>query len=176
MPAKLPWIERRWTFSGPVERYPDILERLRGTPARMEEAVRGLSPDVLTRRQTPASWSIQENVGHMLDLESLPEGRLDDFLAGADVLRAADMSNRATHDANHRDQPIDRLLAGFRAARSRFMHRLDALNDADFARTARHPRLDTPMRLVDMCEFQADHDDYHLARIRALIVEFAGRA
>ena len=44
MSAKLPWIERRWEFDFPVALYPDILERLRGTPARLDELVRGLSP------------------------------------------------------------------------------------------------------------------------------------
>ena len=32
------------------------------------------------------------------------------------------------------------------------------------ARTALHLRLNIPMRLVDMILFQAEHDDYHLAR------------
>lgn len=29
-------------------------------------------------------------------------------------------------------------------------------------------RLDVPMRLVDMCHFQAEHDDHHIARIEHL--------
>jgi hypothetical protein len=41
--------------------------------------------------------------------------------------------------------------------------------DADlFARSALHPRLNVQMRLVDMLFFQAEHDDYHLARISEL--------
>jgi hypothetical protein len=43
--------------------------------------------------------------------------------------------------------------------------RLDALTLADAERTAHHPRLDRPMRLVDMCYFAAQHDDHHLAAI-----------
>ena len=54
------------------------------------------------------------------------------------------------------------------------MDRLDRLTDADFARTSIHPRLEVSMRLVDLCLFQADHDDYHLARIRELRREFRG--
>ncbi len=34
MPAKLPWFQREFAFHFPVEKYPDILERLRGTPER----------------------------------------------------------------------------------------------------------------------------------------------
>jgi hypothetical protein len=38
-----------------------------------------------------------------------------------------------------------------------------------FEAVAIHPRLNKPMRLVDMLFFQAEHDDYHLARISDLI-------
>ena len=105
----------------------------------------------------------------MADVERLPMGRLDDYLAGESTLRAADMSNRRTHEAGHHDKPIATLLAAFRAERARFIERLDSLDGADFARVATHPRLNVPMRLVDMCRFQADHDDYHLARISELV-------
>lgn len=101
-------------------------------------------------------------------------GRLDDFLAGADTLRATDMSNQHTRESNHNDAPLADLLIAFRQARGRLMNSLDKLKDPDFARTALHPRLNTPMRLVDMCSFQADHDDYHLARIQELIRRFHG--
>jgi len=168
MSAKLPWIERSWKFDSPVELYPDILERLRGTPARLEEAGRGLPPDILTRREKEGTWSIQENVGHLLDVGALWLGRVEDFLGGAATLRPADMTNRKTHVAHHNDRPMAELLAGFRAERERLIERLDSLDDSDFARTALHPRLQTPMRLVDLCLFAADHDDYHLARIREL--------
>jgi len=169
MSARLPWIERRWKFDFPVELFPDIIERLRGTPARIEALLRGLGADVLTRREKEGTWSIQENVGHLIDVETLWLGRLDEYLSGARVLRAADMSNPKTHEADHNRKPFPSVLSGFQAVRGPFISRLEGLEDSDFARVARHPRLDTPMRLVDMCLFVADHDDYHLARIRELM-------
>ena len=167
MPARWPWFERTWNFDRPVGVYPDVIERLRGTPARLEETVRGLTRDILIRRHTE-TWSIQENVGHLLTLEALPRARLDDFLAGAPALRAADVSNSATWEADHNAADIAVLLDAFRHERTRLVERLEALNPADFERTALHPRLQSPMRLVDMCIFHADHDDCHLARITEL--------
>ncbi len=169
MPAQLPWIKRTWRFDFPVALYPDILERLRGTSARISEALRGSAADTLTRKDTLGAWSIQENVGHLRNVEAIWLGRLDDFWADKKTLRAADMTNRATYDANYNAMPIDTVLSSFRAERDRFVARLDALQVGDFARVAQHPRLDTPMRLVDACLFAADHDDYHLARIRELL-------
>lgn len=172
MAAKLRWIDRAWRFDFPVEIYPDILERLRGTPARIDELVLGLAPNVLTRKDREGAWSILENIGHLTDTEVLPLTRVDQFLAGAMVLTAADMKNVATNNANHNGRAVAELTGDFRRERMRLMEKLDSLTDADFARTSRHPRLDMPMRLVDLCLFTADHDDYHLARMRELMLAF----
>jgi hypothetical protein len=64
------WFNRRFQLGLPAEALPDILERLRGTPARLEERLRGVPTSQLTAR-SEESWSIQENVGHLLDLEPL---------------------------------------------------------------------------------------------------------
>ena len=164
----LPWFERHFSFNLPEELFPLVVERLRGTPARIEDKVRGLSPAVLTRRDGD-SWSIQEHVGHLLDLDGLHDGRLDDFLAGAEVLRAADLANRQTHEANYNQRPLAGILQAFRQQRERFVARLDAWDPGLISLTALHPRLRQPMRVIDMALFTADHDDHHLARMTALI-------
>ena len=169
---RVPWTERRFDFETPVAQFPELLERLRGTPARVEALVRPLPAEVLVRRDGD-TWSIQENIGHLADLESLFTGRLDDFEAGMAVLRAADMRNVATHQARHNDRSIEAVLARHRARRAEVMSRLDALPPEWFALAARHPRLDRPMRVVDMVLFHAEHDDYHLARMRELATRFA---
>ena len=168
MVTRIPWTERRFTFAFPAGFYAEAIERLRGTPARLEERVRGLSTHVLVRRHE-GHWSIQENVGHLLDLESLWAGRIDDYEHGADTLRAADITNRATTEADHNRSEIGGLLAGFRRAREATVARLDAMDTALFERSALHPRLKVPMRLVDAIDFTAHHDDYHLATITALL-------
>lgn len=173
MSAKLPWMQRRWKFDFPVELYPDILDRLRGVPARIEEKVEKLPASALTRREGN-TWSIQENIGHLLDLEPLMHSRLDDFLSGAAVLRAADMNNRRTHEADHNGRPIAQLVNEFRRERESLCRRLEGLTESDFSRTAEHPRLKAPMRMVDWMLFTADHDDYHLARMTELTRLFMG--
>src|SRR5262245_32964885 len=111
-----PWTERPFHFDFPVSKFWDLLERLRGTPARLEERVRGLSAHVLTRREPP-TWSIQQNIGHLLDLGYLPMQRIGEILAGQPVLCAADMANRKTNEANHNSVPVETLLAAFREER-----------------------------------------------------------
>ena len=169
MPGRVPWTQRTFgNFDFPAELHPELVERLRGTPARVEERVRTLPPDMLRRRQGE-TWSIQENIGHLADLESLFTARLADYDTGLAVLRPADMSNRATWEADHNRWTIDEVLARFRSLCGDLVGRLEAISPTAFARTARHPRLERPMRVVDMLFFHAEHDDYHLARITDLI-------
>ena len=173
MSKHLKWTDRTFQFNFPVEVYPEMIERLRGTPARLEDRLRTIASEILTQRDGER-WSIQENAGHLLDLESLFGQRLDEYLAGAEVLHAADMSNRKTYEANHNQIPMQSILTDFRVRRTQLVARLDNLESQTFATVAHHPRLNVPMRLVDMLFFQAEHDDFHLARISELIRFFVG--
>ncbi len=162
------WFERTFEFTLPVSRFPNIVERLRGTPARVEERTRGLAPEVLTVRRGDA-WSIQEQAGHLLDLEMLWLVRVEEFFAGELELTAADLANRKTHEANHNQRRLQDLLSEFRESRMRLVGRLESASGEILNRTARHPRLGTPMRLIDHALFVAEHDDHHLAAISALL-------
>lgn len=167
MTQRIKWTDRQFSFDFPAGIYPEMIERIRGTPARLEELLAGLSPETLTA-QVDGRWSMQENAGHLLDLESMVSQRIDEYLAGNDALHAADMSNRKTYEAAHNTVAVDSILKAFRTARHDIVRRLESFEADVFERTALHPRLNIPMRLVDMLFFQAEHDDYHLARISEL--------
>jgi uncharacterized damage-inducible protein DinB len=161
------WFERSFSFALPVSRFPSLLERLRGTPARLEERAREVPAERLTRVH-PGRWSAQENVGHLLDLEPLWLRRAKQYFAAEQALAPADLTNRATTDANHNARNVDDLLSGFRAARIDLVRVLTNADDTIVTRTALHPRLNRELRLIDLVEFVADHDDHHLAVIGAL--------
>jgi len=73
------------------------------------------------------------------------------------------MKNRTTDEANHNARPVEQILSEFRVARERLLKRVDELDASLFARAIPHPRLKTPLRLVDHLYFVAEHDDHHLA-------------
>ena len=158
------WFERKFSFEFPAELYPNLCARLRGTPARLEEVTRGVSLSELTL-QTEGKWSIQENAGHMFDLEELWAARIEDYRKRAERLTAAELTNRKTHEARHNERTLAEILAAFRRARLAWVARLDNLKPHEFAQTALHPRLEQTLRLVDHLYFVAEHDDHHLARI-----------
>lgn len=162
------WFERKFEFTFPVELYPDLCVRLRGTPARLEEMVRGCPAERMVRAPE-GKWSAQEHAGHMADLEPLWMARVEDYVTGRPQLTTANLTNRKTFDANHNSRAVEAILADFRRARLELVNRLAGLDPAQFTRAIPHPRLKVPMRMVDHLFFAAEHDDHHLAIIWQMI-------
>ena len=161
---RTPWFERRFP---PIEDnglLPGIIERLEGTAPRLRSLLAGVE------RASPvdAGWSVAQEVGHLIDLEPLWLQRAHDLMRGQPVLTVADLSNRATHDGDHDQRPVAHLLERFERARRALVSTLRGADDGDLERSARHPRLGTPMRLIDLAYFVAEHDDHHLTRVREL--------
>jgi hypothetical protein len=165
---RIKWSARRFDFSFPVEIYPEVLERLRGTPARVAELLEGIPAERRVRRPGHG-WSPQEHAGHLGDVdEELFLPRLDEYGAKVTTLRSADMTNRRTEEAQHNAKTVPELVRFVRRCREAVVHRLESLDPELLGRVAFHPRLKLPMRLVDLMFFHAEHDDYHLASIAAL--------
>jgi uncharacterized damage-inducible protein DinB len=162
------WFERQFEFSFSVELLPNLRARLRGTPARLEEALRGHAQEILTAK-AQGKWSAQENAGHLVDLEQLWLVRVGDYVVKSNQLTPTDLQNRKTDEAGHNTRTVEQILAEFRAARGALMKCVDELDTSLFTRSIPHPRLKTPMRLVDHLYFVAEHDDHHLARIWELV-------
>ena len=164
------WFNRSFSLGLSNEHVPVILERLRGTPLRVEHLVHSIPREVLMA-SADGSWSAQTNVGHLVDLEPLWYSRLEALLPGAEELGPADLTNRKTHDADHDGRATDDILDAFRAERTRLVDRVENLDPKERGGTAMHPRLGKPMSMADLLFFVAEHDDQHLARIRELVSE-----
>jgi uncharacterized damage-inducible protein DinB len=162
------WFDRKFDFSFPESLYPNLCARLRGTPARIEELMSGRSAAVLTAKPSE-KWSAQEQAGHLLDLEPLWLARLEDYVQRSEQLTATDLNNRKTSEANHNARSLAAILSAFRAERQKLLGRLDQLDPFLWSVSIPHPRLQTPMRLVDHLFFVAEHDDHHLAQIWKLV-------
>ena len=167
------WFERAFPVGMPLDAFPDVIERLRGTPLRLEERLRSTAPELRVLR-VDGSWSAQENAGHLGDLESLWRTRLEELAAGRTELSPADLENRRTEEAGHNERELEGILREFRGAREATVGRLESLDAETLRHTALHPRLGQPMTLVDLFYFVAEHDDHHLARITEIGTALAG--
>src|ERR1700693_3142992 len=109
MMKKTEWFNRKFP---PIEDngiLPSIIERLIGTPARLEEMTGNLGESILIEKDGE-KWSIKEEAGHLSDLEPLWFGRLEELVNGFPELRVADLTNQRTHTANHNATALEILL------------------------------------------------------------------
>lgn len=162
------WFDRSFNFENGQNIFPSILERLSGTPVRLEEKVKDV-PENRLIFSADSKWTIKENIGHLIDLEPLWQGRFEDILNGEPELRPTDLQNNKTHLAGHNARPLRVLLSGFRKIRQQTMMMLRDIDEAIVFRSALHPRLKTPMRTMDLFLFVAEHDDHHLATITEIL-------
>jgi len=173
MISPTPWIERKFEFHFPPGIFPIIVERLRGTLSQLSAMLEGMDDAILSKK-TNDKWSVKEVVGHLYDLEDLWIGRIHDFLEGKETLRAADMTNTKTHSSPHNEKPILSLFDQFKQARMELIKLIQDFDEQEVSRTALHPRLKQPMRLVDSLFFTAEHDDHELTKIRSLLTQNRG--
>ena len=73
------WFKRKFDFSKEQNIFPSILERLNGTPILLDYKISTIS-NLDLKVKFYKGWSIQENIGHLIDLEPIWLGRLQDIL------------------------------------------------------------------------------------------------
>jgi hypothetical protein len=166
--TKQKWFNKKFRFQLPLGDYESILSKLSENPEKISHLVSTLPIDILTKK-VDNRWSVQENVGHLIDLEELHIGRIDDFINGEKILRSADLNNRKTDEANHNDRNIDDLLKKLKLVRENFIDRMKNLDKEILTRSSIHPRLNQPMRPIDMAQFVLEHDEHHIETIKDLI-------
>jgi uncharacterized damage-inducible protein DinB len=161
---RTPWFDRRFPPINDNGLLPGILERLDGTAPRLRSILAGVG------RASPVAsgWSVAQEVGHLIDLEPLWLDRAQEIIGGQSTLKSADLTNRATHEGDHNEWPVAHLIDRFTGARQRLVSTLRSTNESDLERSSLHPRLGTPMRLIDLAYFVAEHDDHHLSKLREL--------
>jgi uncharacterized damage-inducible protein DinB len=162
------WFDRKFDFDFSQNIFPSIIERLEGSPVRLEEKSLYISSTQLTHRLGNA-WTIKENIGHLIDLEPLWQKRYNDIITHQKELSPTDLENTKTTLSNHNDKNINDLLQAFRQIRKQTIDMLQNIDEALIFKSALHPRLKTPMRTIDLFLFVAEHDDRHLAIISELV-------
>jgi len=162
------WFDKKFQFKLSQDNYDLILNRLKGNPDKIAQTVSSLNKNILTKK-VDGHWSIQENVGHLIDLEELHDGRIDDFIAGKEILRPADLNNGKTDKANHNDKNINDLLIQLKIVRENFVNRMKNLDAKILSRSSIHPRLKQPMKPINMAQFVLEHDEHHIQTIIEII-------
>lgn len=162
-----PWFERTFHFNFPIGLFPVIFSRLEGSIFRLQSLK--ANANETTCSKALHGWSVKQHIGHLTDLEELWWKRLADFEQNKAVLTAADLTNKKTEIANHNEKPLHKIITDFENERKRMLQIIYPFDEEILAKTALHPRLNTPMRLIDLLYFVAEHDDHHLAIVSNLL-------
>ena len=166
--ARTPWFDRKFDKIDDNSQILNIIERLEGTPSRLHNKLVNCSDKYLSMHKDH-KWSLKKEVGHLGDLEPLWLKRVKEIKAGVEDLSPADLQNTKTDEANHDDRKILDLISDFAKQRASLIKELKNCVAGDLSHEANHPRLGTPMRLVDLAYFVAEHDDHHLATMTLLL-------
>jgi uncharacterized damage-inducible protein DinB len=163
-----PWFERKFTPIRDNGRLATIIERLDGTEYRLiGKLADDEGPDLTSKSN--GKWSVMEEIGHLYSVEPMWLGRVKDIVSGKETLREADLSNKATNKGNFNSKDLEDLLDEFGERREELLSLLRKVKPADLEKSSNHPRLGTPMRIVDLAYFIAEHDDHHLAKISKML-------
>ena len=158
------WFDRQFDFNLSNDEYALVYKRLQHSIDKLLQIVPGLSNDVLIYKPQ-GKWSIKEHTGHLSVLEPLWRERVVQIQQGKPVLSPADLVNTATFEAGFNDWHITILLEKFTTERNQTLSLLDSIKKEDKVKTSLHPRLNQPMRIIDLAYFVAEHDEHHLKPI-----------
>ncbi|MBS1544304.1 MAG: DinB family protein [Bacteroidetes bacterium] len=161
--SSLAWFARELTFGKPAELLPFFLERLSGTPVRIDHKVKGFAEDQLGTR-LDGKWSVKEHIGHLAEVDQIANRRIDEMLAGKEV-----MSPAVFEPQDYTSWPVLQVIDFFADGRQKNIGKYESIAKEKLLSHSLHPRLKLDMTPVDLAWFDAEHDDHHLLKMSEII-------
>jgi hypothetical protein len=141
-----------------------LIARYKDGYREVAAALDGASDKELDARPAPGKWTAREIVHHLADSEMTSAIRLRLLVAEENAaIRAYDEKLFAAK--LHYNRPIANSLLAFQAARLATGDLLDAMTEAEFARTGTHPEHGT-YSVERWLEIYAEHAHTHAHQIR----------
>lgn len=163
-----PWLNRTFAFGLPQDSFGALYGRLREAPVRFTQTLKDATEESCALRPD-GKWSVKENIGHLLVLETLWQQRFGEIAAGRPEMIPADLSNTATHEGGFNKHQLAFLTDAFTRTREQSLGILRSIQPAAMANKSVHPRLQQEMSITDMMYFVAEHDDHHLTTISNIL-------
>lgn len=141
-----------------------LIARYKDGYREVASALEGATDKELDARPAPGKWTAREIVHHLADSEMTSAIRLRQLVAEENAtIRAYDEKQFATR--LHYNRPFENSLLAFQAARLSTGDLLDAMTDADFAKTGTHPEHGS-YGVERWLEIYAEHAHKHADQIR----------
>lgn len=155
---------------------PGLLCELMASMGELLQQLRGLPEEKARTRPEPDEWSVVEVLQHLADIDETWLGRFRDTLAGKAELSPYNPADwEAARSAAER-QGLSGVLRRAYSTRALVLDAVSGMEEADLAKSARHPRYGilTVLQMVEkICSHDRDHAQ-QIAKTRAQ-VEKLGR-
>ena len=138
-----------------------LIEQYVACTQKLRKAVAGLSPEELTARPGPGSWSILENIVHLADSDAIAIDRMKRMLTEINPpLLYADETAYVDRLFTH-DQSLEDALTLIDVGRRQFARVLRKLPEAAFERAGTHNKRGR-VTVGGMVKYYVEHVDHHL--------------
>ncbi len=144
-----------------------FIHQIAETPARMRQAVAGLSDTQLDTPYRPGGWTVRQVAHHV------PDSHINSYMRFRLALTEDDPVIKPYEEArwaelpDARSMPVEPSLALLENLHARWVPLLRSLSDAEWKRSFRHPALG-PVRLEQNAALYAWHGRHHVAHITRL--------
>ena len=143
------------------------IENVAACPARMREAVRGLTPEQIDTPYRPDGWTVRQVVHHV------PDSHLNAYIRFKLALTEDTPTIKPYNETKWAELPdvlavpIETSLALLDAVHERWLAILQAMKPADFGRQLVHPE-SGQQSLDQMLALYAWHGRHHVAHVTSL--------
>ncbi len=149
------------------EQRQQFIQQIAETPARLREAVRGLSEEQLDTPYRPEGWTVRQVIHHV------PDSHLNSYVRFKLALTEDEPTIKPYDEAqwaaleDSRATPVEVSLTLLDALHERWIILLKSLSAADFARAFTHPERGK-ISLDQNVALYAWHGRHHVAHITSL--------
>jgi uncharacterized damage-inducible protein DinB len=144
-----------------------LIRQIAETPARLREAVKGLTPEQLDTPYRPGGWTVRQVVHH------LPDSHLNSYIRfklalteDNPIIKPYDEAAWAEL-ADAKNTPVETSLILLEALHERWVRLMRSMSLSDFVRPLKHPELGE-LNLDRMVGIYAWHGRHHVAHITSL--------
>lgn len=145
----------------------ELIAQIAGMPARLREAVRGLTPEQLDTPYRPEGWTVRQVVHH------LPDSHMNSYIRFKLALTEDTPAIKTYDEAlwarlpDSSSTPVETSLTLLDALHSRWVIMLRSMSPSDFARKVNHPEHGV-ISLDYLLAVYGWHGRHHVAHIMSL--------
>jgi uncharacterized damage-inducible protein DinB len=145
-----------------------MIDTIAAAPARMREAVSGLSEAQLDTPYRDGGWTVRQVIHHV------PDSHLNAYIRLKLALTENDPAIRPYDEglwaelADSKETPVEVSLTLLESLHARWVTLLRSLQESDFRRTLRHPEHSGILTVDWLISMYAWHSRHHVGHVTAL--------